>query len=65
VTRGELLNKPLPLPPIAEQQVIAGRVEALMKKCHALQIDMERSDLHIDQLLQAVLRGAFTPASTS
>ncbi len=64
VTRGELLNKALPLPPLEEQQVIVERVEALMRKCDTLQLEIARAELRSDQLLKAVLREAFAPAPT-
>ena len=53
----------LPLPPLAEQAVIVERVEALMATCQALEAEIEQARSHAAQLLQAVLREAFTSAS--
>ena len=53
----------LPLPPLAEQAAIVERVEALMTTCQALEAEIERSRSHAAQLLQAVLKEAFTSAS--
>ena len=63
VTRAELFRKPIPLPPLAEQAAIVERVEALMTTCQALEAEIERSRSHAAQLLQAVLKEAFNPAS--
>ena len=63
VTRAELFRKPIPLPPLVEQAAIVERVEALMTTCQALEAEIERSRSHAAQLLQAVLKEAFNPAS--
>jgi type I restriction enzyme S subunit len=63
VTRDELLRKPIPLPPLAEQAAIVERVEALMATCRALEAEIEQSRAHAAHLLQAVLKEAFAPAS--
>lgn len=60
VTRGELFRKPIPLPPLAEQKAIVENVEALMTTCRALETEIEHSRTHAAQLLQAVLREAFS-----
>jgi type I restriction enzyme S subunit len=53
----------LPLPPIAEQAAIIERVEALMETCRDLETEIENSRTHASQLLQAILKEAFAPAS--
>ena len=63
VTRAELFRKPIPLPPLAEQAAIVERVEALMTTCQALEAEIEQSRSRAAQLLQAVLKEAFNPAS--
>jgi len=63
VTRGDLLSKPFPLPPLAEQAAIVERVEALMTTCRALETEIEHSRTHAAHLLQAVLKEAFAPAT--
>lgn len=55
---------PTPLPPLAEQTAIVERVEALMEHCRALAAEIEHTRTHAVQLLQAVLKEAFAPAST-
>jgi type I restriction enzyme S subunit len=58
---GELM---LPLPALAEQAVIVERVEALMTKCRALEVEIEHCRTHVAHLLQAVLKEAFAPVSS-
>ena len=53
----------IPLPPLAEQAAIVGRVEALMTTCRALEAEIEQSRTHAAHLLQAVLKEAFAPAA--
>lgn len=65
VTRGELFRKPLSLPPLAEQKAIVKKVEALMATCRALEAEVEHSRTHAAQLLQAVLREAFSGKSSA
>jgi len=50
-------------PPLAEQAAIVERVEALMTTCRALEAEIGQARRHADQLLQAVLKEAFAPAS--
>ncbi|MDQ8180997.1 restriction endonuclease subunit S [Pelagicoccus sp. SDUM812005] len=52
---------PIPLPPLAEQAVIVERVDALMETCRELEAEIEHSQAHANQLLQAVLKEAFAP----
>jgi len=52
-----------PLPPLAEQAAIVERVDALMETCRELETEIENSRTHADQLLQAVLKEAFSPAA--
>ena len=56
-------NIPIPLPPLAEQVAIVERVETLMTTCRALEAEIEQSRTHAADLLQAVLKEAFAPAS--
>jgi type I restriction enzyme, S subunit len=60
---GDVETAHIPLPPIAEQAAIVERVEALMETCRELETEIENSRSHADQLLQAVLKEAFAPAS--
>ena len=52
-----------PLPPLAEQAAIVARVEALMATCRELESEIESSRTHAADLLQAVLKEAFSPTS--
>ena len=51
----------IPLPLLAEQVVIVERIEALMTTCQALEAEIEQARSHAAQLLQSVLKEAFTP----
>jgi type I restriction enzyme S subunit len=53
----------IPLPPLAEQAAIVERVESLMTTCRVLEAEIEQSRTHAANLLQAVLKEAFAPAS--
>ena len=55
----------IPLPPLAEQAAIVERVEALMTTCRALEAEIEHARTHAAHLLQAVLKEAFAPSSSS
>ena len=57
-----VLNVPIPLPPLAEQAAIVERVEALMTTYRALEAEIEQSRTHAAHLLQAVLKEAFAPS---
>ena len=63
VNSTEVSNLKIPLPPLAEQAAIVERVESLMTTCRALEAEIERSRTHAANLLQAVLKEAFAPAS--
>ena len=59
----QVRNVLIPLPPLAEQVAIVERVETLMTTCRALEAEIEQSRTHAADLLQAVLKEAFAPAS--
>ena len=59
----KIRNSLIPLPPLTEQAAIVERVEALMATCRELESEIERSRTHAADLLQAVLKEAFAPAS--
>lgn len=50
----------IPLPPLAEQKAIVEKVGALMMTCRALEAQIEHSRTYAANLLQAVLREAFS-----
>ena len=63
IKSSRLIQVLIPLPPLAEQAAIVERVEALMTTCRALEAEIEQARTHAAQLLQAVLKEAFAPAS--
>jgi len=52
----------IPLPPLAEQQAIVAKVEALLKHCDQLETEISASEQNSQMLLQTVLKEAFNPA---
>jgi len=50
---------PLLLPPLAEQQEIVRRVEALFKTADALEARYRTAKAHVDKLTQSILAKAF------
>jgi len=58
--KSQVMSCPIPLPPIAEQKVIAKKVEELMQKCQELEQEIEKSEQYANQLMQAVLKEAFS-----
>lgn len=62
ISRDDILEKLIPLPPLAEQAAIVERVESLMATCRELEAEIEKSRTHAEHLLQAVLKEAFAPS---
>lgn len=60
VNSTEVSNLLIPVPPLAEQKAIIEKVEALMTTCRALEAEIEHSRTYAANLLQAVLREAFS-----
>jgi type I restriction enzyme S subunit len=60
MTKEQLFKKPLPLPPLPEQKAIVAKVEKLLGICDKLQIQITANQTHAEQLMQAVLKEAFT-----
>lgn len=52
-----------PLPPLSEQKVIVAKVEKLLALCDQLGTQITTNQNHSDQLMQAVLKEAFTHTS--
>ncbi len=65
INKTVLRSTPIPLPPLGEQVAIVSRVEALMLTCRALDAEIEHARNHAADLLQAVLKEAFAPASAT
>ena len=63
LSQGNLNKISIPLPPLAEQEVIVERVDALMETFRRLEDEIEQSSNHAADLLQAVLKEAFASAS--
>jgi type I restriction enzyme S subunit len=53
-----------PLPPIAEQKQIVKKVEKLFSICDKLQTQITANKIRSEQLMQAVLKEAFTQSDT-
>ena len=54
-------NAPFPLPPLSEQKAIVKRVESLLASCRQLEAEIGHARAQAENLLQAVLKEAFTP----
>ncbi len=59
VNQGVLNEVPVPLPPLAEQDEIVRRVEALFKLADAIEKRFETAVQHAEKLTQAILAKAF------
>ena len=55
---GRIRSFPIPFPPLEEQKAIVEKVEALMKKCNALELEISQNEQHANMLMQAVLKEA-------
>lgn len=60
VNAQKLKNLLLPLPPLNEQKRIVAKVDQLMSLCDQLEEQLEHSRQAVDQLLQSVLKMAFS-----
>jgi type I restriction enzyme S subunit len=56
---GDLKNKLIPLPPLAEQNAIVERVDRLLESVKALELQVQERKSYAQQLMQAVLKEAF------
>jgi type I restriction enzyme S subunit len=56
---GKLNNIVIPLPPLAEQEEIVRRVEALFQKCDQIEARYQKAKAYTDKLTQAILAKAF------
>ena len=54
-----------PLPPLDEQQAIVTKVEKLLAHCDQLETQIIQSQVHAEQLMQAVLKEAFNHNATA
>ncbi|KAF3980826.1 MAG: hypothetical protein HFP76_00085 [Methylococcales symbiont of Iophon sp. n. MRB-2018] len=53
----------MPLPPLPEQKAIVTKVEKLFNICDKLQTQITANQTYAEQLMQAVLKEAFTHQS--
>lgn len=65
ITKDQLFCKPVPLPSLSEQCTIATKIEKLLTLCDQLQIQINQNQSHAEQLMQAVLKEAFSNNSAS
>jgi type I restriction enzyme, S subunit len=56
---GSMKSTVVPLPPVAEQQEIVRRVDALFKTADALESRYRKAKAHVDKLTQSILAKAF------
>lgn len=56
----ELSNLLIPLPPLQEQKAIVAKVEKLLALCDQLETQITHNQTHAEQLMQAVLKEAFS-----
>ncbi len=55
----------IPIPPLPEQKAIATKVEKLLALCDQLETQITSNQIHAEQLMQAVLKEAFTQNSNA
>jgi type I restriction enzyme, S subunit len=60
INQGHISNYLLPLPPLTEQKVIVAKVEKLFAVCDQLEAQINQNQTHAKQLMQAVLKEAFS-----
>ena len=60
ISREDITHKLVPVPSLAEQAAIVERIEASMDSCHHLETEIKHSRTNAENLLQAVLKEAFT-----
>lgn len=63
VNQGQVFNLIIPLAPLPEQQAIVVKVEKLLALCDQLENQIADNQTHAEQLMQAVLREAFSHSS--
>jgi len=60
VSHNEVMLVLLPLPPLPEQKTIVTKVEKLLALCDQLETQITHNQTHAEQLMQAVLKEAFS-----
>lgn len=59
----DVIAHAVPVPPLEEQKAIVAKVENLLTLCDQLEIQITTNQTHAEQLMQAVLREAFSHSS--
>ena len=59
---GRIRSFPIPFPPLQEQQAIVEKVHGLLAVCDELEMHLAQNESHADELMQAVLREAYSKA---
>jgi len=60
INQGHLANFFIPLPPLSEQKAIVAKVGKFLALCDQLETQITTNQTHAEQLMQAVLREAFS-----
>jgi len=60
----DVISHEIPIPPLLEQQAIVTKVEVLLGICDQLEVQIRRNKNHAEQLMQAVLKEAFSHNTT-
>jgi len=63
ITKDAVKNLRFPLPPLPEQKAIVTKVEKLLAVCDKLETQITHNQTHAEQLMQAVLKEAFSQNS--
>ena len=59
IKKGDFESIIIALPSLFEQNEIVKRVNVLISKCNALELEIAQSEQHTNKLMQAVLKEAF------
>ena len=60
INQNQLGSIILPCPPLSEQKAIVTKVEKLLALCDQLETQITQNQTHAEQLMQAVLKEAFS-----
>ncbi len=63
ISRDNIKGLILPLPPFSEQKAIVTKVTRLLALCDQLETKITHNQTHAEQLMQAVLKEAFSQNS--
>lgn len=60
VNQSQVYQLPVALPPLEEQLVIIEKIESLLLVCDEIEVQIAQNQIHAEQLMQAVLKEAFS-----